>query len=177
MDRRDRREEAPYLSHSIKACPGRTASDGGECFQTYLAIGSRTHRIMQAEESLRAIVAEKYHSLNEEMITHLFWCELAHVMKKTSDQVWSSALCQDLSAASYQVGIIPQFDQECQGLFCEVQLHNHSKEGKTGGRIRIKSNPLSLPHRVLESQYASDGVVADRLNSQECCTVLGWRSL
>jgi hypothetical protein len=56
--------------------------------------------LKQAEEAPIKIVKEKYHALNEEMITHLFWCELKCVVAAQNEKsAWSIALTQDLKAA------------------------------------------------------------------------------
>ncbi|WP_395742269.1 hypothetical protein [Prosthecobacter sp.] len=102
--------------------------------------------VSQAENALRAAVSEKYHSLNEEMITHLFWCELVHEAKKFNKAgLWSSALAQDLHSVFYQVQS-HEFERDYHGLFCEVQLHNHAKEAKSGGDFGLFASLPQLHH-------------------------------
>lgn len=105
-----------------------------------------------AEATLRQIIQEKYHALNEEMITHLFWCELrsaAHQMNR--NDVWSHALCEDIASAfHHRVGSF-DFQHDYAGLCCEVQLHNKQREGKTGGDFGLF---VSVP-RVVSNYHNS----------------------
>ena len=106
--------------------------------------------LKQAEEILIKVVEEKYDALNEEMITHLFWCELKYVVtahNKRGD--WSKALAKDLTAAFPSLDA-DDFRQDVGGLFCDVQLHNHQREGETGGDFGLFT---SLP--VIEYQLCS----------------------
>lgn len=107
--------------------------------------------IESAENALRKIIEERYPSLNEEMITHLFWCELRLAVQRANDRgEWSNAFANDISAAfSYHVEswrIEPKVD----GLFCEVQLHNKIKESKSGGDFGLFT---TLP--AIESSYST----------------------
>ena len=91
---------------------------------------------MEAEQALIEIVKEKFHALNEEMLTHLFWCELKVAVTKRNNEkeAWSHTLVLDL-AEFFRMSLDGYVDlqQDVGGLFCEVQLHNHYREGMTGG--------------------------------------------
>jgi hypothetical protein len=111
------------------------------------------------EESQLALidtVKEKYHFLNEEMITHLFWCELklAVTKRNNGEKNWSNALVLDLVDSFHkpQLEHNPELQAHLGGLFCDVQLHNHTREGITGGDFGIFT---SLP--VIESVNLSQG--------------------
>lgn len=101
--------------------PRHLSHEAQQCFQ-------------RAEESLRLAVGQKYHDLNEEMITHLFWCELRLAAKEANSRgVWSHALSQDLSAAFHHQVSSFHFHSIADGLICDVHMHNHHREGITGG--------------------------------------------
>lgn len=113
-----------------------------------------------AEATLRQIILEKYHALNEEMITHLFWCELrnaAHQMNRSD--AWSHALCEDIASAfHHRVGSF-DFQHDYAGLCCEVQLHNKQREGKTGGDFGLF---VSVPRVVSNYSNSCEIEMMDR---------------
>lgn len=123
----------------------------------------------ESELALIETVKEKYHALNEEMITHLFWCELrlAVTKRNNGENNWSNALVQDLAASlPFQVPGLEhnhELQEQLGGLLCDVQLHNHSREGRTGGDFGIFT---SLP--VIEIDNISQGV---------CCIPIRDRAL
>jgi hypothetical protein len=106
----------------------------------------------EAHRSLADAIRQKYHSLNEEMITHLFWCELQAAAKLSNQRnQWTEALMKDLQAAypyHFQVGLHGEFE----GLICEVQLHNHHREGQTGGDFGLF---VSQP-KLVSAHHASE---------------------
>ena len=102
--------------------------------------------LKQAEEALIQIVKEKYHALNEEMITHLFWCELKYAAAAHNERgAWSDALVQDLKAAFPDLWAY-DLQRDVGGLFCDVHLHNHQREGKTGGDFGLLTSLPVIEH-------------------------------
>ncbi len=95
----------------------------------------------EAELALTNVIREKYHALNEEMITHLFWCELKVAVTARNNGAWSDALVLDLADLFQNTVLVHKDNSKLQerlgGLFCEIQLHNHNREGATGGDFGI----------------------------------------
>jgi hypothetical protein len=110
--------------------------------------------VQEAEEALIAVVKEKYHSLNEEMITHLFACELRQTVAKANDQDrWAEAAMKDvLESVNLHHGYDYVVQQSLSGLVCDVELHSKKREAKTGGDFGLV---VSLP--VLESSCHGSG--------------------
>ncbi|MEN9284809.1 MAG: hypothetical protein RLZZ179_2302 [Verrucomicrobiota bacterium] len=106
----------------------------------------------EAHRSLADAISLKYHSLGEEMISHLFWCELQAAAKLSNQRnQWTEALMKDLQAAHpyhFPFGLQGTFD----GLICEVQLHNHHREGRTGGDFGLF---VSQP-KLVSAHHASE---------------------
>ncbi len=111
-------------------------------------LNATTQRCVRAAEvSLRKDVAEKLHALPEEMITHHFWCNLKHEAKKANQRgEWSHALCEDLSSAFHHRVSSQALLNDFDGLFCEVQMHNHQNEGFSGGDFGFFTTLPELTH-------------------------------
>lgn len=105
--------------------------------------------LKQAEEVLIQLVKEKYHALHEEMITHLFWCELKYAAtahNKSGD--WSRALAKDLRTAFPNHVHSYDLPRRVGGLFCDVHLHNHKREAKTGGDFGLFTSLPEIEHKA-----------------------------
>ena len=89
---------------------------------------------MKAETALRDVVKEKYHDLDEECVTTLFYGELGSVLREaTQKKVVAGAFLRDLRIAFPKTQFPRALESIATNLVAEVSLHKREKEKITGG--------------------------------------------
>jgi hypothetical protein len=107
-----------------------------------------------AEAELRSVIEKKYHDLDEECITTLFYGELAFTLREASrKKAIEQAFLVDLRRAFPQIQSVGKLASISANLIADVSLHKREVEKITGGDFGLT---LTRPQLSWHGQSALD---------------------
>lgn len=99
-----------------------------------------------SEGELRSVIEKKYHDLDEELVTKLFFSEFAFLLQQANQKKeFARAFLDDLRRAFPKAESL-ELSSFSSGLIADVSIHKHHEEKITGGDFGLTITRPDLVH-------------------------------